>query len=277
VTASIETMTLWDPDIKLIPKAPKDPSKPTEDLEPIGDPISYDPKKPIKEQLPELPERDGWEPDGWDPDPASIKDPKEDIEIIGKYKKKGTGSKKQKVSYWVIPDENGLLDEVKIKFDIKLVNPDPEDPDNTGSWKDIALVHVIDGKYKVDDLKAMAKSARPTEADELSKAAEENEKAFKAVENIMKMESGEKPYKFLGWTTDENGSNPTFEKKEIQEVIDELIRSGKAPEDDEVTMRAVWSNDIKAVHTELDFYIVPMKGLKDKEHYDNATGRTVDG
>ena len=39
--------------------------------------------------------------------------------------------------------------------------------------------------------------------------------------------------------------------------------------DEAITLRAVWSNDIKSAHTELDFYIIPMKGLGDKKRFNN--------
>jgi len=74
--------------IMVNPKAPKDPEKPDKDLEPIGDPFEYDPSKPLEKELPEPPEKDGWKPTGeWNPDPKSIKDPKENINIVPKYEK----------------------------------------------------------------------------------------------------------------------------------------------------------------------------------------------
>lgn len=46
---------------------------------------------------------------------------------------------------------------VKAEFEIKIISPDPEDPDNTKSQEELAIVKVINGKYTVDDLKAAAK------------------------------------------------------------------------------------------------------------------------
>lgn len=351
VTAPLNVMAEYQNLIKIAPKAPEDPSKPEDSLQPVGDPFEFDPAKKLKDQLPELPEKDGWQPDGWQPDPDEfdpnkIEDPKEPAEFIGKYKKiikiitrlpkKGTTDpldddsfedqepvdydpskplkdqlpehpsidgfepagwdpdpesvsdptddiyitakyvKKDNSQwvYYVIADENGFLEDKGVTFEIKLIDTDPEDPDNTKSQKEIAVIQVVDSLYKVEDLKAKAKTAVKDEADKLIKAAEANDKAFKEVDNIKPMEDAKKPYKFLGWTTDKNESGkPSFDKVEIEEVIQQVISDG-VDSDEEVILKTVWSNDIKAVHTELDFYIVPLKGLGAKKRYNNQTGRT---
>ena len=46
---------------------------------------------------------------------------------------------------------------VKAEFEIKIISPDPEDPDNAESQEKLATIKVINGKYTVDDLKAAAK------------------------------------------------------------------------------------------------------------------------
>lgn len=226
VEGPITTVALFDKIIKIIPQAPKDPDKP-EDVEKIGDPIEYDPTKKLEEQLPEAPEKDGWKSDGWDPDPSTIENPKDDIEITAKYKK----------------------DSVPAEFTLNIVNPDPEDPENPKSYTDVAKIKVIDGKYKTEDLKAAAKEASDDNKSKFEEAAKQNEDAFKNVDNIAKMAEKNKPYKFEGW-------DPT---------IEDAVKNGPKDGEDEVLVKAKYNNDIKAKHTDIDFYIVPMKGLKDKE------------
>ena len=116
VEEDIVAIAQYEKTIKINPKAPKDPEKPNDDLELIGDPIKYDPKKSLEEQLPDPPEKEGWELDGWDPDPKSVKDPKEDIDIVAKYKKVGEeeSENSQVSTYWICIDENGFLDHSKV-------------------------------------------------------------------------------------------------------------------------------------------------------------------
>ena len=116
----------YDPIIKIKPQAPKDPEKPTEQLEPIGDPFTYDPNKSLEEQLPDPPEKEGWESDGWDPDPKTVKDPKEDIDIVAKYKKvREEESENSQVStYWICIDENGFLDPSTNSTNLKVNHTD---------------------------------------------------------------------------------------------------------------------------------------------------------
>lgn len=112
--------------IKISPKAPKNPEKPTEQLEPIGEPFTYDPSKSLEEQLPDPPEKDGWEPDGWNPDPSEVKDPKEDINIVARYKKVGEASSEssQVSTYWICIDENGFLDSSTNNTNLKVNHTD---------------------------------------------------------------------------------------------------------------------------------------------------------
>lgn len=478
--------------IKIQPKVPKDPKNP-EDTENLGEPFEYNPEKPLIEQLPELPEKEGYKPDGWDPDPTdfdpnSVDNPKDPVIITGKYKQNEEETPKSQYVYYVIADENGLLEDHKLpikffnidsknpqdrdkwepigddeytdiekvkypdlssikdsndkeasswsipqkelknsysklqedpkyvytdkstnkkylaitpiyldtyhitfintdpdkpedqslwtefeaakvdvngnetvnipfdkikdgsvkypkqkvkstnkdkpwagnddvalgwsptlqelasmteedlkklqdqseelsfktsdnkpsiiikpifkgnSFNIKIINTDPEDPDNTKSQKDICTIKVIDGLFKVDDLKARAKTItdKDTSANYLQ-AAKSNEEAFKAVDNIAAMDDKSKPYKLLGWTTDKNSSDkPSFEKVEIQDVVNQVLSSGEQPDED-ITLKPVWSNSIKAKHTDIDYYIIPMKGLTNsKKQYDKKTGRTVE-
>ena len=126
VTQPMTIIAEYDPIIKIKPQAPKDPDKPTEQLEPIGDPFTYDPNKSLEEQLPDPPEKEGWESDGWDPDPKTVKDPKEDIDIVAKYKKVGEeeSENSQVSTYWICIDENGFLDPSSNNTNLKVDHTD---------------------------------------------------------------------------------------------------------------------------------------------------------
>lgn len=478
ITGPLNVMAEYRNIVTIQPKVPKDPEKPTEGLEDLGDLIVLDPEKTVKEQLPELPEKDGYEPDGWEPDPdkfdpSEVENPKDPVEFIGKYKKTADSSKDDKqdeeVTYWVIPDENGLLDGFMIQFfmpdpedpddkkkwkafddntpsndpetvkknwptidelneklpkgsgvvvdkekpwtrtedeiadlidgtspakddelsngsdgreiiairpnfkkavpmqffmpdpkspndkslwkpldgsepvndydelekswpkdddikrqlpegkdfggwkpapeivkkisngeqtpdpddltddnvlairpiftqnsfKIKVVSTDPEDPDNTKTQEEIATINIVDGKYKVGDLQAAAKQrladGAKEKGEELSRAAKENQAAFKNVDNIQAINDKHRPYELLGWTTDKNNdpTKPEFKKSTIEDVIAEVTERG-IDDDEEVVLKTVWKNDIKAKHTNLDFYIVPMRGLKRKSEKSDA-------
>ena len=121
VTEPLDVMAEYQNLIKIQPKFPKDPAKP-DDLELSGEPFELDPEKPVKEQLPEHPEKDGYEPDGWEPDPEdfdpnSVEDPKDPVVFVGKYKKVAPPTPGKTLIYYVVPDENDIL---KDKNDVKV-------------------------------------------------------------------------------------------------------------------------------------------------------------
>ena len=125
-------------EVKIIPKAPKDPAAPDKDLEPFGDPIEFTTPEDLEKKLPDPPEKEGWKPTGkWNPDPKEIKDPKEDTDIVPEYEKaEEAGSEEAKT------------------FKVKIILPDPEDPENTKSQEELGTVFVVKGLYEVDALKA---------------------------------------------------------------------------------------------------------------------------
>ena len=129
-------------EVKIVPKAPKDPSAPDKDLEPFGDAITYEPGKDITKELPEPPKKEGWKPTGkWNPDPKSIKDPEEDVDIVPEYEK---------------ADEKTDAESSDKNFVIKVIDTkDSEDPDDSRNDEELAQFQVVDGKFEIDDLKEM--------------------------------------------------------------------------------------------------------------------------
>jgi hypothetical protein len=86
-----------------------------------------------------------------------------------------------------------------------------------------------------------------------------NKQEFEKIDNIdgiqkqanEKAKNAEESYKFTGW-------EPT---------IEDLVKNGPADGKTTAIMKPTFSNDIKAKHTDSDFYIIPMKGLKSKDDY----------
>ena len=326
---------------RFIFKAPKDPSKPDDDLIDVAEPIEYEDGKDITP--PDAPEYKGYEFEKWMPDPKTVKDPEGDVEIIATYKEAADGKETGKTQdvYYVIPDENGILNPTqysivfvttdadkpddrsqwkefgetqtiddpksikypkdepnavdghkfigwspseeefkknsidkyysnenftredkdgnkqivikaiyeKDQFKIRIVNPDPEDPENTKTQKDVATITVIqvDGKkyYKAEDLRKLAKETQSKEeADKYNKIADDNEQAFKSVDNLKGYDN--KPYQLL-------------KKEPWNPPLEQAVENPDSK--DEVVVKAQYENAVKTKHTELDFYIVPMKGL----------------
>lgn len=136
-------------------------------------------------------------------------------------------------------------------FEINIVNPDPEDPDNTKTWKDVATITVVadNGKkyYKAEDLKELAKKTQSKElADKYNDIAAKNQEAFKQVDNLKGYDN--KPYSLL---KNEPWNPP----------LADAVEAGPKNGEDKVIVKAQYENALKTKHTELDFYIVPMKGL----------------
>lgn len=243
--------------IKIIPKAPKDPKEPDKDLEPIGEPIIYDPEKNLEEELPEPPEKDGWEPTGkWNPDPKTIKDPEEDIDIIPEYKE---------------ADKEDNKNNTEKTFIIKIILPDPEDPDNPKKYDNLASIYVVKGLYKPNDLTVAEKNGTIKSEDitfvsekngeettkKLSDIINDNKSSFANIDNINDIQK----------RANEKAGNQdnTYKFKEWDKDIEQVAKDGPDNDGNEVIIKPVFSNDANVNHTDIDFYIIPMKGLKNKE------------
>ena len=241
VTDDMIVLAEYQKPTRFIFKAPKDPEKPEDDLQPIGDPIEAEDGKAPEPPTP--PEFDDYEFDKWNPDPTTLKDPEGDKEIVATYKKKepednGDGDDSGDILHtvYVLPDYAGVLDEdEKIKIIIKAPKLNEKDPEKTDTEQleqlgdpievDKGVPIIFDEKTK--KMKQGDKEIETPEFPDLSKAGFEFDKLV--------------PDPSKGFTEDTEIS--TVYKDNTSKTPSELKKGGN-----------------------YDFYIVPMKGLKWKEN-----------
>ena len=175
VQDDIVAVAEYTKEVKIIPKAPKDPAAPDKDLEPFGEAITYEPGKDITKELPDPPEKEGWKPTGkWNPDPKSIKDPEEDVDIVPEYEKAEEDSEDGPAITFKIYDPNddkkeiATIGEPITKFDPgkfeypKAIDyedkiPEGYEVDQENEWKPPASE--LDKKGYIDNEKGVVKKA----------------------------------------------------------------------------------------------------------------------
>lgn len=230
-------------------------------IEPLEEFDPYDNVKDAKAHYPtDVEASNGKKITNWTPSPKNLEEVyKKALTDEDVRKKHIFQDPKTKTEMFAIGGET-LPESLKLKF----TDVDPEDPDNTGSREEIGTISIVDGKYKAAELKEYAKSeTNKAKKKNFEDAAKNNEEVFKKVQNISGFEQKHKPYKFLGWTPEIESDNK--EEKPLMTIEEIIAKCSNVDTDEPVVVTAVYSNDIKAHRTELDFYIVPMPGLKIKD------------
>lgn len=211
----------------------------------IDDPSKQDDEKQYKEmkkivknpdgsvESPTPKEKKGYKFDKWEPDPDEMS---KSGQTFAKYKKdesdedKDENDKKTQVVYYVIPDENGILDGEQ--YTVSFYTTDLKNPEDKSKWKPFGDPQTI---ASPKDLKF------PTDVPE--------EIDGRKFTSWMPSEKDFKSNAIDKYYADEKH---TVDGEDGKKTIAILAQYGDAEKAD---------NNLKTKHTDLDFYIVPMKNL----------------
>lgn len=146
---------------------------------------------------------------------------------------------------------------------ITFVQPDPEDPEDDTKEKPIGEPQEV---TKPEDLEY----PEPLEIDEY-----EFEK-WDPDEDTIKTNGLKDIDKIRAIYKKKDGENSEADEETKKRTVFWVIPDENGLLDDDKDNKDGTMKDVNFKHTDLDFYIVPMKGLKDKKRYNNQTGKTED-